>query len=347
MDNSRYFRLSWFVLLAAVAALLFQDHRLLLLQGTLARPGGILPWLDLLLPWLLVAGHGWLLARLGLTAPVGWGRRLGRWLGWHLSLVILPLALLAAITLQCLPLHDLWLTNLQRLALWADLALLLIFWPRVWRPDRRWRPWSPWWMAPGLGLASLLVILGGLLISHAGEWTRPLLPRVLDSPLQLLELYREQLFSLSLKQATLPAGGDLSRRDLRGLHFSSGTAPGVDFSRANLERAVFNGSHLEGARFAGARLAEASFEQTRLARADFRGADLTNGSFIGADLTGADFTDANLQGAILRWSARLEGARFDGARLEGAWLPLDGRGLGPLQKDEANETNRRKAGGRE
>lgn len=159
-------------------------------------------------------------------------------------------------------------------------------------------------------------------------------------------------------QATPPAPGDITAREVTKALFLAGPGEAVDFSGralryldlsavdfkgARLAAADLYGIDLTGAILRGADLRGVRLDRANIARADFSGADLTGATLLrpnafltpGFDVRDAPrFGGANLAG--IRVKARLDGADFRGADLTRAdFSPLEKR---PGERDAATNS---------
>lgn len=274
-------------------------------------------------------------------------------LGW-LTVVLLPLLLLLFIQVTFLPYHAVAITMLHRLAVLADLLLLLLvgiflvraetsFFRAVVRAGRQ--------HALGLVLASVGVLgvaaasllvatvpgepldradLLGLTRLEAASAASPRLGAA--APLfgatfgMAANLWPRNLVvsDLDLTTAKAPSGGvsiNLRGRDLRFARFD----------RSNLRRADLSGADLEGASLIEADLREASLQCVELssgaageapataACTHAERANLARARLTGAKLSGIDLSQANLEAAELS-DAQLDGAVLSGANLSQAAL---------------------------
>ena len=67
------------------------------------------------------------------------------------TVILLPISLLLWAQVRFLPYHDVIITWIQRLALYLEIVLLLVFWPKIVEPNGRASRWwgrlltAPWW----------------------------------------------------------------------------------------------------------------------------------------------------------------------------------------------------------
>jgi uncharacterized protein YjbI with pentapeptide repeats len=273
-----------------------------------------------------------------------------------LTLVMLPVLLLLYIQTAFLPYHDAAITSLDRLALLADVALLVLIGAFLWRLETSFL--QAFWRAGrhhpvGLLLAGLLLVslaAISLVVATVPDSADPVGTGV-D------EANRSARASLSVEQAFAALGGgafaglfarnlDVTDTDLIGER-GAGQSPrsinlrGRDLrharlDRSNLRQADLTGANLDGASLAGADLrgtymecgdidARQVTENRAAARcASARGANFGKARLAEAKMTGVDLSGARLEGAELEGAdlaqARLSGANFAGARLDRADL---------------------------
>lgn len=273
--------------------------------------------------------------------------------GW-LTLVIFPVALLLYAQVAFLPFHDATITLVHRLAVLADIALVLLMGVFVMRPDTTyfgalWRTalrnpgsfaFAVAWLVGAAFLASFVATVPG----H-GRDDRAGLFAAADGA-----LFGMFARNLHVTDASLVVEGgqrsiNLRGRDLRSAHLDRSDLRRADLTGANLDGASLRNADLRQAALGceestGTRPAEnqaavctsargATFSRTRLGGAVLVGADLRGASFESAQLEGADlsnaqmtrasFARAGLQRAILAGVA-LQGALFEQANLQGADL---------------------------
>ena len=215
-----------------------------------------------------------------------------------------PTLLLLGFELRFLRFHNPIVTLGQQVTLLADLALLLLLWPKIIKTGAQraqavkvWRVGFACICVP-IGAFSFLVTqqvsLQGLVVRYAS----------------LIETDEDKLAKLSV---TLFLRG----RDLRFADFTGSDFRKTDFITADLTRSDLTAANLDSARLTYARLNDADMTRANLSHADLSGALLTGARLTYARLNDADMTRANLSHADLS-GALLTGARLTYARLNDA-----------------------------
>jgi uncharacterized protein YjbI with pentapeptide repeats len=203
-----------------------------------------------------------------------------------ITLVLLPVALLLYIQLTFLPFHDAGITLAHRLALFADIAVLVLF--------------------------------GVFLLSHETGYFAALLRAGIYNPGSLAAgivlLAAATAFSLLL--ATVP---DATEREARAGMFTTADGALLGFFPRNLDAADvdFVPDSSVGAGAVSVNLRGRDLRFAKLDRADLHQADLTGANLDGASLVGADLRQALLQCAEAdpqRVAENREGARCVSAR---------------------------------
>jgi uncharacterized protein YjbI with pentapeptide repeats len=256
-----------------------------------------------------------------------------------LSLVVLPVLLLLYVQAAFLPFHDAEITSLQRLALFADIALLALVGVFLWRLETSllrafWRTG----LNHPLGLLLTGVMLVGavcfsLLIATVPERRESEEARGVGGALGRLVAR-----NLSVVDSDLGPDRDqrgraitLRGRDLRHARLDRSDLRQADLTGADLDGASLVGSDLRGATLACGDAERPAGDTNRApgACASARGADFTRARLGGArmqgiDLAGARLTATDLEGAELAQAAApgvsLADARLNGANLAGASL---------------------------
>ncbi|MCB2262882.1 MAG: pentapeptide repeat-containing protein [Candidatus Thiosymbion ectosymbiont of Robbea hypermnestra] len=248
------------------------------------------------------------------------------------TVLLLPLVLLALLQWKFLPYHGAWITFEHRVVFTLDLLLLWLFWPRLssrsgrwraWFPySRRWRLWGEAWCLTRPRNWYQRIRMGGVWMSTflplLGVWLLLVPP---GSGLEWFMGYQEWLDgihrNLVLRERTL-----MRREPPVALLFAGHVK--TDEERAKLWQEAGEGLDLRGrdlryADFSGSKLWNADLREARLQEADLRRTQLQGANLREARLPGADLWRARLQGASL-WMAQLPGTYFIGAQLQGANL---------------------------
>ena len=256
------------------------------------------------------------------------------------TLLLLPVALLLYIQLVFLPYHDVGITLAHRLALFADIAVLVLFGVFLLRPETNFFTallyagvYNPGSVAAGAVLLAAAAAFS-LLFATVPE------PGERESRARMFTAADGALFgvfprNLDMADADLVADKDVAPGALsinlrgRDLRFAR-------LDRADLHQADLTGANLDGASLVGADLrqvvlqcAEAdpllvadNREAARCASArgaNFTKARLADAKMSGIDVRGALLEEAHLEGAQLRY-ALMAGAKLSRANLERADL---------------------------
>ena len=280
-------------------------------------------------------------------------------LSW-LTLVIFPLALLLYVQVAFLPFHDGAVTLVHRLAVVADVVLLLLMGVFLMRADVTYfgAVWRTAVSNPGSLAFGAVVLLAATFVAAVatvpGETHR-------DSHLGFLIGSDGALFgvfprNLHVTDAALAVGRDIAS-DGRSVNLRGRDLRLARLDRVGLQRADLTGANLDGASLAGAdlrhiRLAceertdlrpsenrqsapcasarganftKARMSEVRMAGIDLRGARLEEARLDGADMahglmSGANFASARLERADVTGGAALQGTNFLLASLQGADL---------------------------
>lgn len=255
------------------------------------------------------------------------------------SMIVLPLLLLSWTQVRFLALHDSEVTWSQRLAVIADVVMILAF---LWRPlaareaARRGRP-DPGARARLRKLISLQVLVGTvcavvLVLSivavipgdqpGAGYWfsmrnlnlrgrvltKEPLTPQAINALADGDVQRREQ------ELAGVSRLNSLQGRDLRHANFFNAVLPRLDLRS---EQTQLQGADLQWAQMQEVLLDDANLQDTKLRGAQLQGASLVRAKLHDADLSYAQLQDAKLGGATLQ-GATLRNAQLQGADLSAA-----------------------------
>ena len=280
-------------------------------------------------------------------------------LAW-LTLVIFPLALLLYVQVAFLPFHDGAVTMVHRLAVLADVVLLLLMGVFLARSDMTY--FGAFWRTavhnPGSLTFAVIMLLAAAFVSAVatvpGDANRDsrlgfligpdgalfgVFPRNLDvSDADLVgdKAIAPGARSINLRGRDLRFGRldriDLHRADLTGANLDGASLTGADLRHIRLtceERTDLRPSEnrqadpcasARGANFAKARLAGAQMSGLDIRGARFEAAQLEGVTLANAQMTGVDFSRADLQRADLSGGATLQGANFEQANLQGADL---------------------------
>lgn len=280
-------------------------------------------------------------------------------LSW-LTLVVFPLALLLYVQVAFLPFHDTVVTIVHRLAVLADVVLLLLIGVFLSRSETTY--FGAFWRTavhnPGSLVFGVAALVAALFVSAfatvPGEGHR-------NGRASFLIGHDGALFglfprNLDVSDADLAGGKDIATgartinlrgRDLRSARLDRSDLHGADLTGANLDGASFAGADLRqvrlqcddrtdlrrsenrqavpcasarGANFAMAKLTGARMSGLDMRGARFDGAQLEGVNLANAQMTGVDFSRADLQRADLSGGATLQGANFEQANLQGADL---------------------------
>jgi uncharacterized protein YjbI with pentapeptide repeats len=280
-------------------------------------------------------------------------------LSW-LTLVFFPVALLLYVQVAFLPFHDAFVTIVHRLAVLADVVLLLLMGVFLARPEMTY--FGAFWRTavhnPGSLVFGVALLVAALFVSafatvpgeahHNGR-----LSFLIGHDGALFGLFPR---NLNVTDAGLSGGKiiavgarsiNLRGRDLRFARLDRSDLHGADLAGANLDGASFAGADLRqvwlqcddrtdlrpsenrqavpcasarGASFAKARFAGARMSGLDLRGARLEGAQLEGVNLANAQMTGVDFSRADLRRADLSGGAALQGANFEQANLQGADL---------------------------
>lgn len=266
-----------------------------------------------------------------------------------ITLMILPVALLLWAQVAFLPYHSepvTWGAH-RALSVGADLAILWFFWPRLFDPDGKCRPWRRrrpglWHSGAGRFGAGLLctgvvVWLSVFVLVIPGEWVE--LPSMRFGIAHLFgdkgygkasdgrEWY-EAWFNrnLVLSDETLvhePPAPEVVAAYLRqgktaeDAFLDFGT--GLDLQNRDLRFANFFRANLAKANLISAKLQDANLVAAGLQNAQLNYANLQDADLYGAKLHGADLRYAALQGASFKL-AMLPGAKLSGTKQPGTKL---------------------------
>ncbi|MBO8085431.1 MAG: pentapeptide repeat-containing protein, partial [Marichromatium sp.] len=278
------------------------------------------------------------------------------------TMILLPILLLAAIQWRFLPYHSFWITLDHQLVITLDLLLIALLWPRLSSRSGRWRirwPTSRWlprkigrlvrpnrrWqrrgarVPPALALIFLSVIWGLMVPPGGGiEWmireNQPWINWLFQRNLTL----RERVLMVKAPPAEVLYAAHIDTDEERAeiwkdvgqaLDLRHRDLRYADFWRAtlwdvDLREAQLQGASLWEAQLQGGILWGAQLQGTSLWKAQLQGAHLRR-----AQLQGATLWEAQLQGAILL-EAQLQGAILLEAQLQGAdliWAQLQGADL--------------------
>lgn len=248
------------------------------------------------------------------------------------SMILLPLLLLCWIQLRFLALHDVAVTWSHRLAVIADVLVILAF---LWRPisarDRRRMENDANARGPLRRLLSLQILVvavcAGVLAftvmagipdekDREGFWFDMRNLNLRERVLTKDTLSPQAINALSdgdvrLREAELAKVSRLSflqGRDLRFANFFNAVLPRLDL-RSRRDGDALVHTQLQGADMRFAQMQQVLLDDANLQGALMAGAQLQGGSLPRSGLQGVDLTDAQLQEANL-----------NGAQLQGAWL---------------------------
>jgi uncharacterized protein YjbI with pentapeptide repeats len=273
------------------------------------------------------------------------------------AMIIFPLALLCAMLIRFLPLHDPAISGWQQLAVFADVAIVLAFlWkPLSIRPDAARRAQERSARRLMQKLVSLRTVLVGTcavvpLIVVVARWSADADPATSwFGRTTTLNLRETILVAKGLAPEVVNAlgGNDVKRREAELEKVSRlGVLQGKDLRHADLFLAVLprldlrsrrvtaDSDEMLETRLQGADLSWSQMQQVLLDGANLEGATLDGAQMQGgslpkailrsARLTEAQLQDAKLPGAHLDYAvlnrAHLEGADFSTASLQSAWL---------------------------
>jgi uncharacterized protein YjbI with pentapeptide repeats len=247
-----------------------------------------------------------------------------RAIAW-ITLVIAPIFLLLFMQAQFLPFHSSFIAWTQRIALLADLILLLWLWRKVLSGPELGGPFRACWAWPALGFALSLAVLAfsWTVATFPGEWQEELLPSWEILPaIEASQIAQNQSTQQAPQSVWERAKGYwdwIRTSDKVSLHDWVFQSPVDDTSRRRWlpfsNTLVLSGFNiLEGLGIDDPKKAD---WRDFVFRA--RGRDLTGARFDLASLPRVDFTGANLVGAFL-YKAQLDRASLEQAQLQDAWL---------------------------
>lgn len=266
------------------------------------------------------------------------------WLIALFTLVIGPILLLLYFELQFLPHHSELITWVQRLAVWIDLALLWLFWPRIAlrRSTAMHQVTLRSHMARMikrvgttgtlLSLTFICVPLLLLIATFPGEALDRLSPSVpgstllIDETIDLKTLRPQSPFSRLLLLPKFDAVDQAKLDSKQKLDYATQSVAvygrdlhGAVLKVANLAKVNFIFSDLTGSDMGAAILTDARLDWATLTSAKLEWTDLTNANLNHARLDHTDLSHAKLGHARLD-NANLSYANLTGANLEGASL---------------------------
>ena len=274
------------------------------------------------------------------------------WVTVYLS----PLCLLVFVQLKFLPYHSNLITSWHIVAVVLDEFLLLFFWKKIRKSDRKlnlffFKPrvlslingliliplfFFPFFMAviPKTDndlnyMISKLIIDRNIYLPEATLVGTPPSDEIIAAYIAKSRTEEERKKAKSQAFINFGRGLELRGRDLRFAFFGNANLQKADLRFAelqsanlrwaNLQGAYLSGAELQGANLIWANLQGADLEEANLNSADLTGAELQGANLSGASLQGADLNGANLQGANLK-NAKLQGANLIWANLQGANL---------------------------
>lgn len=278
---------------------------------------------------------------------LGWLLKVIAWI----TLVIGPVLLLLLIQVQFLPYHLEWVTWVQRLAVFADVALLWALWPSVLGAHGDIR-WPRLWRHPVALLISLVPIaLAFVVARYPGEWVDhhvgnshwiPPYPRqawpeakgwrvffsVWKSPRQAwreVKGWRGSFYTwihepgwTSVHDLLFNGEVDDVTRRRKSLFSNTLVLPDFDgLAAAGIDPKKLDGDGIKHSlSLRGRHLKGAVLTHADLRKADLEAAKLQGAMLDGAQLQGATMDRAQLQGASFERAQLLSASFFD-ARLEG------------------------------
>jgi uncharacterized protein YjbI with pentapeptide repeats len=272
------------------------------------------------------------------------------------SMIVFPLVLLCWMQARFLAVHDPRLTTIHKLAVIADIGVVLVF---LWRPlgartaplggeARRTNALRGATVA--VCAAVLVFCLSASIPQAPGERSAWLGSRNLD--------LRQRVLTSLPEEAINALGGDdvgareealrkvsrlnfLQGRDLRYANFFNAVLPradlrspqpagtvrhrhqtqlqNADLQWTQMQEVLLDDANLRQAKLCGAQLQGSSLARSDLEAADLSAAQLQAAQLREARLDGAVLVDARLQGADLS-NAFLRGAHLSGAQMQGAFL---------------------------
>ena len=271
-----------------------------------------------------------------------------------LTVVLLPAVLLLYVQVAFLPYHDPVITSVHRVALLADVALVLsigvfllrsetTFFRAFWRTGRH-HPLSLVLTCAVLGMVAFLSLVTAT-IPGAGDRSATGPARyVFGYALPGVRVEDGAMFGLFYRNLNVPdldlvvdkdvTSGEpslsLRGRDLRFARLDRTDLHQADLTGADLDGASLAGADLRNAWMQCADLTELLTGDRRAAKctsargASFVRARLDNARLAGIDLTGARLDEAQLEGAVLA-NGLMAGASFANAKLDRADLSGDAR----------------------
>ena len=270
-----------------------------------------------------------------------------RLISW-VTVMILPVFLLLWAQVAFLPYHSEPVTwGAHRLWVFADLTFLWFFWPRLFDPDGKCRPWirrrpgfwrsGAWRFGAGCLCTIVTVWLSGFVLVIPGEWIELPKMRLVIAHLfgdngygrasDTREWY-EAWFNRNLVLSDETLVDELPAPEIVAAYLRQGKTAedafldfgtGLDLQNRDLRLAYFFRTNLAKANLISAKLQGAVLVAAGLQNAQLNYANLQNADLFGAKLHGADLNDAALEGASLQL-AKLPGAKLGGAKQPGAKL---------------------------
>lgn len=236
------------------------------------------------------------------------------------TVVLAPVMLLVMMELQFLPYHSEPITWLLRIALFAELALLWVFWPSIMLlPRSRSRMLMATTRIASVLLTTLVVVFILFFATFPGEYfDKNLTANRSGAYTPLFGEGDGSRHGLVHNTLFLPdqdfVDGDKLDKVNRSLSLRFRDLRGAILVRADLRKADLTGAKLEHADLFQARLNEADFAKADLRRANLSEARLEEAVLQDAQVQQANMVRANLNGA------KMAGARFDLAQLAKARL---------------------------
>ncbi len=272
------------------------------------------------------------------------------------TLVLAPLATLILIQMMFLPYHSVGITWWHRFIIFADLALALYVWHKVFGAENPLLgPRALRDHLRGIRIEAILVLVGVVawMSLWEGRWAGETLASRTIGPLLTsedsgrvvfglvpirLELENDPIVGTAryeevLAQSKSPEGGfeggtihtlpldgrDLQFANLFGSDLREVSLRDADMRGATMTAVRLDDADLTGAKMSGVDLRAAILRDYAYAHADFAGADLEGANLRGAFLGGAYLANASLQGADLT-GANMSPSDLHGAHLQGADL---------------------------
>jgi uncharacterized protein YjbI with pentapeptide repeats len=247
-----------------------------------------------------------------------------------LTVMIAPILVLLLIQLQFLPYHSDIVTGIHRLAIVADMGLLMFFWHKIAGEPANSRVsalrHAVW------AVVFVIVLFSGFVATFPGELGREnsvarlsgMARYLFHSPVHQVKGKRERWFSdtlvltdadfVNLDDDKLPSQITVSLRgrDLAGAFLARTDLRRADFTGAELSGANFRDAKLQGAQF-GCPLIRVEHGEKSLSQCTM----LNNAILDGADMRGAYMRQASLQNASLL-GVQLDEANLEGTLLQGA-----------------------------